>query len=295
MHNSGVTPSSLRSNLAGRASCRLPLASAAARSSAVGGSAGMAPTNPLERTSVQLMLVVAAIALFANSAVDRTDDGLPWEVTLAGFCVFAVVFSAIYARKIEVALSIVSIIGLAVPTYFVHNYEVPCENWPLGSQFPLASTKQQVLEGIWRNAPNASKFDKMLPFDLSVYQFSLFNPAISLTSNTTEIYHSGLKLDDPITKERTHDYLLISSPRKVRDKTAGIMLLARVPTQFDVWPKEVEDYTFNLQTASNVVAPPVMTGELVKLDKGPAIESLKSKHYLRPFLLDVYRVDYIFG
>ena len=63
--------------------------------------------NPLERTSVQLLLVVAAIAVFANSAVDRTDDGLPWEITLAGFCVFAIVFAAIYARKIEVALSII--------------------------------------------------------------------------------------------------------------------------------------------------------------------------------------------
>ena len=34
---------------------------------------------------------------------------------------------------------------------------------------------------------------------------------------------------------------------------------------------------------------------LVKLDKGPAIEHIKSKHYLRPFLLDVYRVDFNFG
>ena len=64
-------------------------------------------SNPLQRTSVQLMIFVAAVALFANSAVDRTDDGLPWEVTLVGFCVFAVVFSAIYAKKTEVALSIV--------------------------------------------------------------------------------------------------------------------------------------------------------------------------------------------
>ena len=32
-------------------------------------------SNPLERTSVQLMLGVALIALCANSAVDRTDDG----------------------------------------------------------------------------------------------------------------------------------------------------------------------------------------------------------------------------
>lgn len=65
------------------------------------------PSNPLERTSMQMLILVVAVALFANSAVDRTDDGLPWEVTLAGFCIFAVVFSAIYARKVEVALSIV--------------------------------------------------------------------------------------------------------------------------------------------------------------------------------------------
>ena len=50
-----------------------------------------------------------------------------------------------------------------------------------------------------------------------------------------------------------------------------------------------------MQTASNVVAPPLMTGELVKLDKGPAIEHLRKKHHLRPFLLDVYNVEYNFG
>ena len=255
----------------------------------------MGSSNPFERTSVQLMLVVAAIALFANSAVDRTDDGLPWEVTLTGFCVFGVVFSAIYAKKTEVALSIVAIIGMAVPTYFVHNYEVPCGNWELGSQFSLSTNKADMLRGIFRNAPNASKFDKMLPMEMSLFDLSLFNPGIALTSNTSEIYHSGLKLDDPVTKERTYDYLLLSSPRKVKDKTVGIMLLARVPTRFDVWPKDIEDYTFSLQTASNVVAPPTFTGELVKLDKGPAMENLKSKHHLRPFLLDVYNVEFNFG
>ena len=57
----------------------------------------------------------------------------------------------------------------------------------------------------------------------------------------------------------------------------------------------VEDYEFSLQTAANIVAPPTFTGELVKLDKGPAMEKLKSKHFLRPFLLDVYRVDFNFG
>ena len=241
-------------------------------------------SNPLERTSVQLMLVAAAIALFANSAVSHTDDGLPWEVTLTGLCVFAVVFGAIYADRMEVALSIVSIIGFVMPTYFVHNYEVPCNNWELGSQFSLATSKADMLLGIWRNAPNASKFDKFLPVPgMSVFHLSAFNPGVALTSNTSEIYHSGLKLSDKITKEMTHDYLLIASPRRVKDKTASVMLLARVPKQFEVWPEDVEDYSFNLQTASNVVAPPTMTGELIKLDKGPAIETIQKKHHLRPF------------
>lgn len=259
---------------------------------------GKKQSNPFERPSVIIMLVAAGIALFANSAVDRTDDGLPWEVTLAGFCMFAVIFSAIYANKIEVALSIVAIVGVLIPTYFVSNYEVPCNNWDLGSSFALNTPKEEVLRGIFDAAPNASKWDKMLGLDalgLSIFQASLFNPAVALVSNTTEIYHSGLKLDDKITGERTHDYLLLSSPRKVKDSTKGIMLLARVPTKFEVWPMEVEDYTFNLQTASNVVAPPTMLGEFVKLDKGPAIESLKKKHYLRPFLLDVYKVDFNFN
>jgi len=253
-----------------------------------------AASNPLERTSVQMMLVLVGVAVLANSAVDRTDDGLPWEATLTGFCVFAIVFSAIVARKTEVALSILSLVLIAIPTYFVHNYEVPVNNWELGSTYPLSTDKNAIIEGIFRSAPNASRFDKMLPMGLSLVQFSLFAPGIALKSNTSEIYHSSLKLDDPLTKERTHDYLLISSPRKVKARTEGIMLLARVPAKFEVWPQDFEDYTFSLQTASNVVQPPVMHGELVKLDKGPAIEHLKAKHHLRPFMLDVYKVEYYF-
>ena len=124
-------------------------------------------SNPLERTSVQLMLGVAVIALCANSAVDRTDDGLPWEVTLGGFCVFAVIFSAVYAKQTEVALGIVrcnahvrahsspahlncccahrSILFVLMPTYYVHNSEVPFANWQLGSIAPLAASKGEVL------------------------------------------------------------------------------------------------------------------------------------------------------
>ena len=251
-------------------------------------------SNPLERTSVQLMLFVAGIALFANSAVDRTDDGLPWEVTLAGFCVFAVVFCAIYAKKTEVALSIVTMIAIVMPTYYVHNYEVPASNWELGSMFPLKTSKEEVLRGCFKAAPNASRFDKMLPFDLSLAHFSVLPPGLALRVNTSEIYHSGLKLDDPLTKERTHDYLLFSSPRKVKEKTESLVLLARVPSKFEVWPKNIEDYSFSLQTASNIVAPPTMFGEVTKLDKGPAIEHLQRKHHLRPFMLDVYRVEYVY-
>jgi len=235
------------------------------------------------------------IALFANSAVDRTDDGLPWEITLAGFCVFAVVFCAIYAKRTEVALSIISVLLAIVPTYYVHNYEVPCKNWDLGSTFPLKTDKSTMLNGIWSMDQNASRFDKMLPLGLTAYKLSLFPPGVSIEANTSEIYHSGIKLDDPITKQKTHDYLLLSSPRKVKGATTGIMLLIRVPVALDLWPEGVEDYTFNLQTASNIIAPPTITGELLKLDKGPAIEHLQKKHNLRPFLLDVYKIDYHFG
>mmetsp|Transcript_28849 Transcript_28849/g.70243 ORF Transcript_28849/g.70243 Transcript_28849/m.70243 type:complete len:179 (-) Transcript_28849:763-1299(-) len=149
--------------------------------------------NPFERTSVQILLVAALVALFANSAVDRTDDGLPWEITLTGFCVFAVVFSAIYANRTEVALSIICIILCIVPTYFVHNFEVPCSNWELGSKFSLSTTKSQLLDGVFRMEPNASRFDKFLPLGLSMYSLSMFNPGIAIKCNTSEIYHSGSK------------------------------------------------------------------------------------------------------
>jgi hypothetical protein len=98
-----------------------------------------------------------------------------------------------------------------------------------------------------------------------------------------------------VTGQKTHEYLLLSSPRKVKGKTVSIMLLARVPMRFEVWPKEETDYTFDLQTAAHVVAPPTFTGELVKLDKGPAIDALAKKHNLRPFMLDVYKFEFNYG
>jgi hypothetical protein len=48
-----------------------------------------------------------------------------------------------------------------VPTYYVHNYEVPCKNWDLGSTFPLKTDKSTMLNGIWSMDQNASRFDKV--------------------------------------------------------------------------------------------------------------------------------------
>ena len=64
------------------------------------------PPWVVRRTSVQVLLVIVVVAFLCNSAVSHTDEGLPWEVTLTGACVFGVVFSAYYAQKTEVALSI---------------------------------------------------------------------------------------------------------------------------------------------------------------------------------------------
>ncbi|KAL3893962.1 MAG: hypothetical protein SGPRY_013944 [Prymnesium sp.] len=55
-----------------------------------------------------------------------------------------------------------------------------------------------------------------------------------------------MHLDDAF-GEKTHDYLLLSSPRKVKASTTGIMLLARVPVSIELWPADIEDYSFNLQ------------------------------------------------
>ena len=145
-----------------------------------------------------------------------------------------VILTAYYTKKVDMALGIVrccapapahprtrhaytavrcvrSVVGLLIPTYYVHNYEVPCANWELGSRFSVAATPKEVLEGVWRASANASRFDAILPLDYSLFQIALLPPGIAITANTSEIYHSGLKLDDPLTKERTHDYLLLSS------------------------------------------------------------------------------------
>ena len=74
--------------------------------------------------------------------------GLPWEVTLGGFCVFAVIFSAVYAKRTEVALGICSILFVLMPTYFVHNFEIPFNNWLLGSVSPMSASKGEVLSAL---------------------------------------------------------------------------------------------------------------------------------------------------
>lgn len=62
---------------------------------------------PCRRTSTQVILAIAVIAFLCNSAVSHTDDGLPWEVTLGGASTLAIVFAAFYAKKTELALSMV--------------------------------------------------------------------------------------------------------------------------------------------------------------------------------------------
>lgn len=54
-----------------------------------------------------MILGIVVIAFLCNSAVSHTDDGLPWEITLGGACTLAVVFAAFYAKKTELALSMV--------------------------------------------------------------------------------------------------------------------------------------------------------------------------------------------
>ena len=95
-----------------------------------------------------------------------------------------VILFALYAKKVDMALGIVrccaptpahsrtrhaqmavrrarSFVGLLIPTYYVHNSEVPFKNWLLGSVSPLSASKGEVLTAIWTNSPNTSKFDEM--------------------------------------------------------------------------------------------------------------------------------------
>ena len=46
-------------------------------------------------------------------------------------------------------------------------------------------------------------------------ELSGLKPLTTRVLRCFQVYHSGLKLDDPLTKERSHDYLLFTSPRKV--------------------------------------------------------------------------------
>ena len=110
---------------------------------------------------------------------------------------FAVIFSAVYAKRTEVALGICSILFVLMPTYFVHNFEIPFNNWLLGSVSPMSASKgevlsaltltliltltltltltlpltqtltptltlAQVLSAVWSSSPNTSRFDELL-------------------------------------------------------------------------------------------------------------------------------------
>ena len=75
---------------------------------------------------------------------------------------FAVIFSAVYAKRTEVALGICSILFVLMPTYFVHNFEIPFNNWLLGSVSPMSASKGEVLSAVWSSSPNTSRFDELL-------------------------------------------------------------------------------------------------------------------------------------
>jgi len=85
---------------------------------------------------------------------------------------------------------------------------------------------------VWRLSPNTSKWDALLPAGISVSQLSVLSPGLALRANTSEIYHSGMMLADKVTGVKTHEYLLLSSPRKVRF-VLSVLVLFTAHTAYD--------------------------------------------------------------
>ena len=102
--------------------------------------------------------------------------------------------------------------------------------WPLGahaathrSRGPPAGSGR-LSSGPERSAPAAWRPWEAWPAQTLRYHrlgpCQVYRSGLPLLTTTRvlpayQVYHSGLKLDDPLTKERTHDYLLFTSPRKV--------------------------------------------------------------------------------
>lgn len=237
------------------------------------------------------MIGVAILAILANSSSVDPEDSIPWEVTLAGTSSLSVCAVAILAKKPEVAYFVVAALVVAAPTYYVYHRNVDVHNWGLGSRHPLKASAADVLAGAWASTPNVTRFDWLLPGPLTLVQLSFASPSLRLFANATEIWHSGIELRDPATGTKSHDYLLVQSPRKVRREVQALMTLLKVPVGLEVWP-EGADMSMDLQVASGIVLPHLFSTRVLKLEPGGAMDVLQRKHHLRPFLLDVFAVEF---
>jgi len=237
------------------------------------------------------MIAVALVAILANSSSIDPEDSIPWEVTLAGTCGLSVCAVAILAKKPEVAYFVMGSLLFATPTYYVYHRNVDVHNWGFGTRFSYKASVAEVMSGYWETTPNVTRWDAYLPGPMTLVQLSMANPSVRLYANATEIMHSGVDLKSQATGAKTHDYLLVSSPRKVKKEVASIMTLLKVPVTLEVWPAEA-DMSMDLQIASGIVAPHLFSARVLPLEKGAAMDVLRRKHHLRPFLLDVFAVDF---
>ncbi|KAG8461311.1 hypothetical protein KFE25_010498 [Diacronema lutheri] len=236
------------------------------------------------------MIGVAIIAILANSSTIDPEDSIPWEVTLAGTCALSVSAVAMVAKKPEVAYFVMGTLAFLAPTYYVYHRNVDIHNWSFGTRLSLKASAADVVADYWQSTPNVTNFDHLLPGPLTLVQLSLANPNVRLFANATEILHSGIELRGA-GGAKTHDYLLVQSPRRVKREVAAIMTLLKVPVELDVWP-DGADMSMDLQIASGIVMPHLFSARLLPLEKGAAVAKLHEKHKLRPFLLDCFAVEF---
>lgn len=236
------------------------------------------------------LIGVAIVAILANSSSIDPADSIPWEVTLAGTCGLSISAVAILAKKPEVAYFVMGTMAMLTPSYYAFYRNVDIHNYDFGSRYSVKATGAEILTGYWATTPNVSRWDYLLPGPFTVAHISFANPNVRIFANATEILHSGIELR-PGGGEKTHDYLLVQSPRKVKKEIASIMTLLKVPVTLEVWPQGA-DMSMDLQIASGIVSPHQFTARLFPLEKGAAIGKLMQKHKLRPFMLDVFEVDH---
>lgn len=239
------------------------------------------------------ILGVAAVAILANSSSIDPEDSIPWEVTLAGTSGIMVSAIAILAKKPAAAYVVLTCLAVAAPTYYTFHREVVVHNWTFGSRHGVKATTGEIIAGAWAATPNVTRFDWMLPGGLTVMDLSMSKPSLCLVANASEIFHSGAELRDPETRAKTHDYLLVSSARKIKStgKVHSLVTLLKVPLALEVWPQEA-DTTMDLQLAAGIVRPHRFIGRVAPLPSGAAVDVVARKHLLRPFLLVVDSVDF---